>query len=474
MENAGAGAHVTEHVTGHITGLAARARPPQRVAIVGAGWAGMAAAVGAAQAGHAVTVIEAARTLGGRARAVTAQWDDGTALTLDNGQHILIGAYRECLRLMRVVGVDPDTAMQRMPLSLQFPDGTGLQFPDLAPPWDALLGIARARGWSAGERIALLTRAARWRVHGFTCSATDSVTDLCAGLPHKLMQEFIDPLCVSALNTVAAESSGQVFLRVLRDSLFSGRGGSHMLLPRADLSALFPAAAARWLHERGQQVLIGQRVRELVPWHAANDSALHWQLDGEVFDAVILATPANESARMVLGAADALDANASATTTTTTTAMRDWADIAQALKHAAIATVYARTEHGDSAQLARPMLALRSGPTMPAQFVFDREPLGGPAGLLAFVVSAFEGEREALASQVLKQADVQLQLPRLRHVQTVVEKRATFQCSPQLVRPPMQIAPGLLACADYVDGPYPATLEGAVLHGTAAAAMLGE
>jgi predicted NAD/FAD-dependent oxidoreductase len=108
---------------------------------------------------------------------------------------------------------------------------------------------------------------------------------------------------------------------------------------------------------------------------------------------------------------------------------------------------------------------------MPAQFVFDRGQLGGPPGLLAFVVSASTGDRDTLQAQVLKQAQVQLGLS-LQAVQTVVEKRATFACTPGLKRPPSLIAPGLLACGDYVAGPYPATLEGAVRSGVAAAQSL--
>ena len=154
-----------------------------KVAVIGAGWGGMAAAVQAAQAGHAVTVFEAGRAPGGRARAVAAQRADGTPVLLDNGQHILIGAYTECLRLMRAVGVDPDQALLRLPLQLVFPDGAGLQLPDVPPPWDALTGIARARGWSLGERLALLARAARWRLAGFACPPGTSVAGLCAGLP---------------------------------------------------------------------------------------------------------------------------------------------------------------------------------------------------------------------------------------------------------------------------------------------------
>jgi hypothetical protein len=104
--------------------------------------------------------------------------------------------------------------------------------------------------------------------------------------------------------------------------------------------------------------------------------------------------------------------------------------------------------------------------TTPAQFVFDRGQLGGPSGLLALVVSASTGDKDALQAQVLAQAHAQLGL-QLQPVQTVVEKRATFACTPGLLRPPQTIAPGLFACGDYVQGPYPATLEGAMRSGVA-------
>jgi len=85
------------------------------------------------------------------------------------------------------------------------------------------------------------------------------------------------------------------------------------------------------------------------------------------------------------------------------------------------------------------------------------------------VVSANETPRETLEQQALAQAATQLGQTALQIVQTVVEKRATFACVPALARPPMRIAPGLQACGDYTEGPYPATLEGAVLSGLAAA-----
>ncbi|MDC5504124.1 hypothetical protein NRA38_18235, partial [Acinetobacter baumannii] len=159
-------------------------------------------------------------------------------LRVDNGQHILIGAYTESLRLMREVGVDPERALHRQPMALPYADGSGLRFPDWPAPLDALAGIATARGWSLGERAALLARAVRWRLAGFRCAAEATVADLCTGLPQRLVSEFIDPLCISALNTPIHLASGTVFLRVLRDALFSGRGGSHFLVPRHDLGSL--------------------------------------------------------------------------------------------------------------------------------------------------------------------------------------------------------------------------------------------
>ncbi|QXL85266.1 hydroxysqualene dehydroxylase HpnE [Comamonas sp. NLF-1-9] len=428
-----------------------------KVAVVGAGWAGCAAALEAAQQGHRVTLLEAGREAGGRARTVTVAGPEGSPLALDNGQHILIGAYRECLRLMRLVGVQPESALQREPLALRFADGSGLALPDIAPPWDALAGIARARGWSLAERLALLRQALAWRLGGFACASTATVAELCARLPARLVQEFIAPLCISALNTPPDCASGQVFLTVLRDSLFAGRGGSNLLLPRLPLGALLPEPALHWLRERGHAVHLGRRVQTL-----AHDGR-HWHVDGEAFDAVLLACPSSEATRLL--------AHAGATG-----AMRlllqAWVTAAEPLAYGAIATVYARLPGARGPVLGQAMLALRPGADAPAQFVFDRGRLGGPPGLLAFVVSAFSGERRTLAAQVLRQAQSALGLAGLQVLQTVVERRATFSCTPALNRPAMHIAPGLLACADYVDGPYPATLEGAVRLGVAAARSL--
>jgi predicted NAD/FAD-dependent oxidoreductase len=169
----------------------------------------------------------------------------------------------------------------------------------------------------------------------------------------------------------------------------------------------------------------------------------------------VLAASANESARLAAPHAP------------------EWARRAAAFDYQPIITVYAQS---DGCRLPEPMLALRSDDERPAQFVFDRGQLGGPPGLLAFVVSGAREwlERGARASEeaVLAQATTELhghlRAP-LAVVRTLIEKRATFACTPALGRPTMAVASGLFACGDYVDGPYPATLEGAIRSGLIAA-----
>jgi squalene-associated FAD-dependent desaturase len=427
-----------------------------KIAIIGAGWAGMAAAVAATQAGHTAVIFEAAHAIGGRARALPCTLPNGEAVVLDNGQHILIGAYTETLQLMQAVGVAPQTALLSQPMALLFPDGRGLQFPAWPSPLDALAGILGARGWTLADKLSLLRVALGWQLKRFKCAPLATVTTLCQSCSPRVLAELIEPLCVSALNTPAHRASAQVFLRVMQDALFGVQGGSRLLLPRLDLSELFPSAAARWVGQRGGQVRLGARVRSVQPLGA------QWQLElaGEAatFEAVILATSSTESARMLTYCAIAAPKLIALK-------MQAWADLADKLSFEAITTVYA---WAPGAALPHPMLALRSTEACPAQFVFDRGQLGGPPGLLAFVTSASSGHRDALQAQVLMQAQTQLGLT-LQAVQTVVEKRATFACTPGLQRPPAYIAPGLWACGDYVAGPYPATLEGAVISGIAAA-----
>ena len=465
----------------------------KNIAIVGGGWAGMAAAVAATQAGHHATVFEASHALGGRARVVSGSHasalPDGTPVTLDNGQHILIGAYSETLKLMQTVGVNLEKALLRVPLTLQFPDKTGLKLPDWPAPWvvglDAAWGILTAKGWTWGDKLALLRAASGWQRGGFSCSQHLSVLQLCKKsspqITPRLMAELIDPLCLSALNTPTADASAQVFLRVLQDAMFSPSvkidektsfGSANLLIPTRDLSNLFPHPAAAWLLKHGGKVLLGERVESI------NYSNTGWQISSttvkQSFDTAILAGSASNMALAGINIAYTATNNiAKELEHLVRREVLDWQNSVNALRYEAIATVYA---YSKDAKLSQPMLALRSDTGIdakqPAQFVFDRGQLGGEQGLFAFVISASQGERLALQEKVIAQGRAQLNLPDLQPVQTIIEKRATFACTPDLKRPGNQIAPGLLVCGDYVAGPYPATLEGAVRSAIQAVALV--
>jgi squalene-associated FAD-dependent desaturase len=421
----------------------------KQLTVVGAGWAGLAAAVAATQAGWHVRLFEAAQIAGGRARALPQTFADQP---LDNGQHILIGAYTDTLALMRTVGLNPNTLLQRLPLDLRFADGTGLNLPNWPMPFNFLAGVARAQGWTRSDKANLFQAAWQWQRAKFDCDATWTVTQLCTHtrVSPRVTQQLIEPLCVSALNTPMDEASAVVFLRVLHDALWGGAGSADLLLPRVDLGALLPYACLQWLRAQGAEVHLGQRISP------SDVNELQHQAARSPTHAVLLACPAWEAARLSADLAPR------------------WAYQCAELPHIAIATVYLHCTEAGFTGLPRPMVALRSDTQAPAQFVFDRGTLTQQPGLLAAVVSACSTERDELTEGVHAQVCEQLMLTNVQVVQTVVEKRATLACTPWVDRPESVVADGLWACGDYIRGPYPSTLEGAVRSGQHVVAQLSQ
>jgi squalene-associated FAD-dependent desaturase len=420
------------------------------VAVVGAGWAGLACAVRAVEAGHHVSVFETAEP-GGRARSVVLS--DGAEF--DNGQHILIGAYTRTLALMRTVGANPADLLERRALALVDARGHGLVLPTGAPIPAFLRGVLAHRGWPLATRLALLARCGRWALGGFRCPADWTAARLAQGLPEAVRRELIEPLCVAALNTPAGEASASVLLRVLRDALFSGPGSADLLLPRRGLSELLPRPAWRWLAAQGAQLEAGCRVLDLQP-SEGTWTVTHSRGQQQV-DRVVLATPPLEAARLA------------------TPFAAPWAEQARALRYEPIVTVFLDSAH----RLPEPMLALADGPQAPGQFAFDLDRLGLAPRRLAVVASGAAAwvERGAAATAAAAIAQLGQALgiasgDELGVLKVMVEKRATFRCTPGLRRPPMAVAPGVFAAGDHVHGPYPATLEGAVRSGEAAASAL--
>ncbi|RSZ61007.1 FAD-dependent oxidoreductase [Massilia atriviolacea] len=429
------------------------------VAVIGAGWAGCSAAVELARAGCKVTLFEAARTLGGRARAVEVQ-----GRQLDNGQHILLGAYKESLRLMRAVGIDLRAAMLHLPLQMRYPKGSGgMDFvaPRLPAPLHLALALLRADGlaWADKLSLARFSSTARWmdwRLHN-DCSVSELLERY--GQTERLIELMWRPLCLAALNTPPERASAQVFLAVLRDSLGAARASSDMLLPRLDLSALFPLAAAALIESKGGTVRSGAKVAALAPDQG------RWRLgDADTFDAVVIAT-APPAAASLLEQAGA-------------------PGLAASLGHfeyEPITTCY--LQYPPATRLALPFYALRDNAASGhwGQFVFDRGQLDATQGGLFSVVISASGAaselgREALAQAVAEQLAQVLGRPELARpdwVQVISEKRATFACTPGLARPANATGlAGLALAGDYTASDYPATIESAVRSGVAAARLL--
>jgi len=417
----------------------------RRVAIVGAGWAGLAAAVTLAERGVPVTVFEASRSLGGRARRVSVDGVD-----LDNGQHVLIGAYRECLRLMRLVGADPEQLLVRLPLELRYADGFHLRAPRLPYPINLGAALVRATGLPISEGASAVGFMASLRLRKFKVDPDRPVAKFLDehGQSGALRTHLWEPLCVSALNTPVASASAQVFANVLRDGLTGRREASDFLIARSDLGRVFPEPAADYVKARSGAIRLGEPVRRMarIPGGFRVNDTLE-------FSSVVIACAPQHAAQLLVQLPE----------------LADSLSRINSFSYEPIVTCY--LQYPESVSLPSPMLGFTEGIL---QWVFDRGRIGGTGGLLTAVISA-SGEHEALSRESLVDR-IQTELRAVLGPQAkphwsrvITEKRATFSCVPGLERPEGTTPlPGLLLAGDYVAADYPGTLEASVRSGVEA------
>jgi squalene-associated FAD-dependent desaturase len=453
--------------------LSARAAPApapgRRAAVIGAGWAGCAAALELARQGFAVTVFEAARVPGGRARRVVV---DGMAL--DNGQHLLVGAYHECLRLIdscRGASPGAPAAYARLPLTLvpwgRFAGAVRLAAWRVPAPLHLAAALATARGLPLGSRVALAASFLRARRGGGSIPERASVAEWFRSLPRDAFAGVVAPLCVAALNTLPDEASARVFANVLARTLLAGsRADSDFVIPATDLSALLPEPALREVVARGGTLRLSVSARVVAA--AAGRVAVAAGGEAFAFDGAVIAVAPHQ-----LDGALGPDVAARGP-------CRSLQSIVAGYAYEPISTVYLGCDR--PVPLAAPMLRLDD---RPGQWLFARrlDPASATpanvAALLAIVISA-HGSHERLAQDELARA-VETQLRRLAPgfpavawSRVITERRATYACVPALPRPAATtLGPGLHLAGDYTDPELPATLEAAVKSGCAAARSLG-
>ena len=421
-----------------------------RYAGIGAGYAGLAAAVELARSNCEVDVFESSRDLGGRARRVEIK-----GLPLDNGQHILVGAYSALLELLTLVGVKEADVLARSPLSLRIEpelhfrrSGNGR----LGLVW----GLLRARGLFWRDRIAAIGFMRRLARENYNVGHDRTLSKFLRNRyqTQRLRRLLWHRLCVAALNTPPNEASAQVFVNVLRDTLGGKSTASDLLLPKTDLSALFPEPARRYIEAHGGSVHLGRPIRAI---QSTPDGL--WRINGEptFYTGVIIASDPTNAARLLR------------TDPTIAAADQNAIAIIESIDYEPIYTVYLQFDA--QMRLPEPMIGMSNGH---AQWLFDRGQLGGPPGLIAAVISA-HGPHEKLSHDEIEKSvgdEITLRFGLANPpawTQTIAEQRATFSCRPGLARPNKVLqSRGLFLAGDYTTSDYPSTLEAAVRSGITA------
>lgn len=485
--------------------------PKQKsIAVIGGGWAGVASAIKLLDHGHQVTLFESSHFLGGRARGVF----DSTFGMLDNGQHLMLGAYTETLKLITRLNphVELDQLVTREPLYLMSADGElCLQSASTWPaPLSTLIGLIKAQGIGLSDKLSmirLMLNVARQKpaAHRATLPPQPPSTLTVLQWLHSLkqskflIQNIWQPLCIAMLNTPLEHASQAIFARVLRDSLGSHqKGATDIVLARTDLSSLAPQKLTTLLACR-----LGHTVRQLqFDSHGIT-------VDHELFDACVIATPPYSVARLIQGTLD--QGNCPPDQGDQNNRLLD---ALLQFTYAPITTCYMRLAHPYC--LPAPMMMLREDMARGqyGQWVFTRAHLNDRTDNcdLAVVISnsaqlvgggmtaahdrqdmadrqglhpqtgSHKLSDDSLVKNLHQQISNQLAqrpkhdaqpLPVCIAHRVITEKRATFVATPSLIRPSgLTHDPRVVLAGDWTDTGYPAVIEGAVLSGQYAATAL--
>lgn len=432
------------------------------IAIIGGGIAGLAAASELAEQGIKTTLFEAGPHFGGRARSVAIEFNSQT-FQVDNGQHILLGAYLETLKLLTKVGVDEKTAFTRLPLALNMLSGHNkqgfkLNCDNFLPhPFNQLVGFLGCQGLGFIERISTILFMARLKRVSYRLTEDEPLNNflLKNGQSHHTINVLWEPLCLAALNTPIENASSKVFLNVMGDAFRHKKTDSDFLIPKLDLSQILSTPITRYLQEKEVNLFSNKRIRSIKESEHGFDVST--RLETHEFSHVIIATPAKVLKELTVDLPK-LDFITSQTAK---------------YEDQPIYTIY--LQYPRNITLAQPMLGMVDSTS---QWVFDRGQLCGQHGLIAVVISA-KGSHQKLTQDMLALKVAQElhhvipHLPKPLWHKVIAEKRATISCTVNLPRP-ANLTPyqHLYLAGDYTYADYPATIEGAVRSGLACAHLI--
>ncbi|MBZ5514073.1 MAG: hydroxysqualene dehydroxylase HpnE [Acidobacteriia bacterium] len=433
------------------------------VLIIGGGFAGLAAGVALAKAGRRVRLLEQKPHLGGRARSFL---DPQSGFLVDNGQHIFMGCYHAALRFLEEIGTLDRIALQpRLRVHFLEPPGrlSTLQCPNLPSPWHVLAGVLRSDsfGWREKRDVLRLGRAVK-----SAASSTDGLEGLTVedwldrlGQSDRIKRGFWDLLAIAALNEDSRRAAAAMFAHVLRLALFSSPADSRLGIPRRGLSECYTGAAQAYITARGGQVELNRSVAGFI---LAEGVCRGVRLADETAieaETVVSAVPWHELPRLL--PADLLRSEPVFTNIL-------------ALRPAPIISI--------NLWFDRPItdldfIGLR-GTTI--QWLFNRGGIPGAgehavalvlSGAHAYINRSKE-ELLAISLEDLRKLFPTAREARLAHSLIIKERFATFSpcVGADALRPPARSpARGLYLAGDWTATGLPATIEGAVRSGYAAA-----
>jgi squalene-associated FAD-dependent desaturase len=428
--------------------------------VIGGGFAGLAAATLLAERGARVLVLEARPTLGGRATAFT---DPATGERVDNGQHVLLGCYRDTFRFLDRIGATQHVEVQdRLTVDMIDREGRAsrLACPALWPPFNLLGGLMTWSALSWRDRIAA-TRMPRGPAESAPPGSTVRQWLVRHHQTPRLVEMLWEPLAVAALNESIDVASAAPFAGALAEMLGSRPRDASLALPLKPLDEMYALPARAYIEGHGGEV----RMSSPATIRGPGGSAPHYctvVVRGETIAAraIICAVPWFALSEVFIDPPSPLRATLDAAARTAASpivTVNLWFDRVV-------------TDH---------VLVGLPGRTM--QWVFDkRRVFGGQASHLSLVssgaadnVSLTNEELIELATREVRDALRAARHAVVRRAVVVREKRATFSVAPgQPPRPETRTSvPGLFLAGDWIDTGLPATIEGAVRSGHMAAAL---
>jgi len=439
------------------------------VVVIGAGFAGLSAAVRLTKRGARVLVLEARSRLGGRA---TAFPDRETGELVDNGQHVLLGCYTDTLAFLSDIGAMHNIAVQRQ-LSVTMIDRDGtksrLVCPTLPSPLHLLGGVFDwdALGWV--DRLSVLRmagpmRRARQALRpGATMSAASPEETVEAwlvrnGQTARIREMLWEPLALAALNQPVSEAAAPPFARVLAEMFGPDPALAGMILPAKPLHMMYAEPARTFIERAGGSVRTGASATVVIDNGAAGVEVAGERLAPR---AVVSSVPWFALGDLLAG---------------DTAPLRGVIERASAMASSPIVTV---NLWFDRVVMDEPFIGL---PGRDMQWVFDkRQVFGGDASHLSLVssgasplVARTNPEWIAAAHTELSDAMPAVRAAELVRATVVREPRATFSLAPgQPARPaPETAVPGFFLAGDWIDTGLPATIESAVRSGHRAADLI--